>query len=247
MSSQQPDNSSTEPAVPGLLLRADGEARRPGILLLQEIFGLNASMRAIAEGFRTQGFDVFAPDLFWRQEPGVELDPTSAEGRARAETLMKGLDEHQALADIEQSVGRLKALDTASGKVAAVGYCLGGRLAYLTAAAGLVDAAVSYYGVAIHRSLNLAAKVTVPFLMHIARKDHLCDEQAQQDLHDAFDAKGNVTLHTYPDVGHAFARPNSPLWNEEAATKANTLTANFLRASLDARAAAPVSILAKAP
>lgn len=230
MSLDQPQIEGGQSSVPGLLLRADGADRRPGILLLQEIFGLNASMRAIAEGYRAQGFDVFAPDLFWRQEPGVELDATSAEARTRAEALMKGLDEREALADIADSIGMLKGLDTASGKVAAIGYCLGGRLAYLATADGLVDAGVSYYGVAIHRSLDLAAKLTVPFLMHIAGKDHLCDAQAQQDLHRTFDGKNNVTLHTYPEVGHAFARPNSPLWNEDAATKANALTAEFLSA-----------------
>ena len=232
------DGSRDNGVVPGLLLRGDGAQPRPGIVLLQEIFGLNASMRAIAEDFRGHGYDVFAPDLYWRQEGGVQLDPTSADDRGRAETLMKGLDEQAALADIAAAVAMLKGLDTSTGKVAAIGYCLGGRLAYLAAAANAVDSAVSYYGVAIHRSLALADAITVPVLLHIAKNDHLCGPDAQHDLKAALSAKQNFTLHTHPGVGHAFARPNSPSWDEEAAGNANRATFEFLSDTLAARASA---------
>jgi carboxymethylenebutenolidase len=95
-----------------------------------------------------------------------------------------------------------------------------------------VDAAVSYYGVGIHRSLEQGARITAPFLMHIAAQDHLCNSQAQQELHDAFAAKENFVLHTHAKVGHAFARPNSPLWDERAAGNANAITAEFLSRAL---------------
>lgn len=215
-------------AAHGFVLRAAGREPRPGILLLQEIFGLNASMRAVGEYFRSHGFDVAAPDLFWRQEAGVQLDPANAGDRERAQAMMAGLDEREALSDIAGAVQILKNLDTASGKVAAVGYCLGGRLAYLAAAEGLVDAAVSYYGVAIHRSLDLAEKISVPVLMHVAETDHLCDAQAQRDLHDACAGKSNFALLSHAGVGHAFARPNSPSWDDTAASRANQATLDFL-------------------
>jgi carboxymethylenebutenolidase len=213
-------------ACPGLLLTAERPALRPGILLLQEIFGLNASIREVAEDFRGQGYDVFAPDLFWRQEPGVQLDPTT--DRPRAEALMKGLSDEEALADMAASVRRLRGLPAATGQVAAVGYCLGGRLAFLAAAEGLVDAAVSYYGTGVHRALELAPKVDVPLLMHIAEQDHLCDAKAQQRLRTVLGVKDNVELLFHPGVGHAFARPNSPMWVEDVARRANAATADFL-------------------
>ncbi|WP_293972822.1 dienelactone hydrolase family protein [Sphingomonas sp.] len=218
--------------LPGLLLEAGGEASRPGILLLQEIFGLNASMRLIATAWRNSGYDVFAPDLFWRQQPGVELDPASAEDRERAQALMQGLDERLAIADIAAGVAMLRGRGRSSGRVAAVGYCLGGRLAYVSAAAGVVDAAISYYGVAIHRSLDLAGQVKVPLLIHVAGEDHLCDAEAQRELYEAFAFRPNVTLHTHRGVGHAFARPASPHWNETAAETANEMSLAYLRSSI---------------
>ena len=232
MSVSKSGGPGEESGVAGILLRADGGAPRPGIVLLQEIFGLNASMRAIAEDFHGHGYDVFAPDLFSRQERGVQLDPTDPEHRTRAEALMKGLDEQDALADIRAAVSILKGLDTSNGKVAAVGYCLGGRLAYLAAAAGLVDSAVSYYGVAIHRSLAAADQVSVPMLLHVAEEDHLCDRDAQQALRTALAGRENFSLQSHAGVGHAFARPNSPMWNEAAATGANGATFDFLAKTL---------------
>jgi carboxymethylenebutenolidase len=219
-------------AVPGLLLRADKPARQQGILLLQEIFGLNQSMRLTAQNFHNQGFDVFAPDLFWRQEEGVQLDPSAAGDREKAQSLMQGLDTQLAISDIAKSVEMLRGLDGATEKVAAVGYCLGGRMAYLAAASGLVDAAVSYYGVAIHQSLELADTISVPMLIHIAKDDHLCDAKAQKDMYDALAFRNNFTLHTHAGVGHAFARPNSDHWNERAADTANKMTYEFLRATI---------------
>ncbi|MBG6118483.1 carboxymethylenebutenolidase [Sphingobium sp. JAI105] len=213
---------------PGLLLTAGGDAPRPGIVLLQEIFGLNSSMRIIAENFTSLGYDVFAIDLFWRQQADVQLDPTDAGDRERAQALMAGLSEKEALADISGAARSLRRRSTATGKVAAVGYCLGGRLAYLAAADDLIDATVSYYGVAIHRSLDLADKISVPVLLHIAGEDHLCDEQAQKDLYAAFEHRHNFLLHTYQSAGHGFARPNSPLWKEGAANLANGVTSQFL-------------------
>jgi carboxymethylenebutenolidase len=212
--------------VPGILLQAKGVHPRPGIVLLQEIFGLNASMRAIADGFYQRGYDVFAPDLYWRQEPGVQLDPVA--DRPRAESLMKGLNEAEALDDVAAAVRLLRKLETSSDKVAAVGYCLGGRLAYLCAADNLVDAAVSYYGTGIHRSLELGRKITIPFLMHIAERDHLCDARAQKELSDAFADRNNFSLESHAGVGHAFARPGSPQWQEAAASNANSMTFDFL-------------------
>ncbi len=223
------DGESISSGVPGLLLRADGDTPRAGVLLLQEIFGINDSMRSVAHDMRAHGYDVFAPDLFWRQEEGVQLDPSRAEDRDRAQALMHGLDEQSALQDIALAVAHLRGLDTASGSVAAVGYCLGGRMAYLAAAAGLVDAAVSYYGVAIHRSLDLANRISVPVLLHVAKDDHLCDAEAQSDMYAALAFRDNFALHTYAGVGHAFARPNSSHWDAQAAGTANEMTFRFLR------------------
>ena len=135
--------------------------------------------------------------------------------------------------DIDRAAVVLRDLETSNGKIAADGYCLGGRLAFLAAAEGLVDAGVSYYGTGVHRVVAVGDKTRVPFLMHIAEQDHLCDQEAQRHLFDTLADKPNFSLRLHPGVGHAFARPNSPQWNGPAAQSANEMTFEFLAGALE--------------
>ncbi|HKQ82547.1 MAG TPA: dienelactone hydrolase family protein [Steroidobacteraceae bacterium] len=225
---------SKEGRMPAYLVEASGRDARPGIVVLQEIFGVNANMRQTAEVFATLGYDVIVPDLFWRQEPRIELDPSSPADRARAMTLKAGLDEECAVQDALAAVAHLQRSGRASGRAGAVGYCLGGKLAYLLATHAELSAAVSYYGVAIHGALDRAAALCAPLLVHIATNDDLCPPAAQKAIHDALGPRPNVQIIDHAAVGHAFARRGSTAFRSEAAERADSATAAFLTRHLKA-------------
>jgi len=218
--------------LPAYLARADGRSSAAGIVLLQEIFGVNANMRALADDYAARGFNAIVPDLFWRQEPSVQLDPADAAGRERATELMRGLDTALALDDAVAAATHLRSFDNASGKVGAVGFCLGGKLAYLLATRPQIDAAVSYYGVAIQSVLDKAKDVRAPLLLHIAQQDQLCPPEAQTAIKNALASHAHVTILDYPSVGHAFARRGGSGFDEAAADKADHATADFLARTL---------------
>ena len=213
--------------MPAYLARPDGQAPRAGIVVLQEIFGINANIRAIADGFAASGYAAIVPDLFWRQQAGVELDPADAGDRARAMALAQGLDQELAVADARAAADHLRTQGDGPIKVGAVGYCLGGKLAYLLSAGDGIDAAVSYYGVAIQAALDRAGEVKTPLLLHIAMADELCPPDAQQAIHAALDASPHVTIVDHPGVGHAFARDGGAAFDAAAAGRADGETARF--------------------
>jgi carboxymethylenebutenolidase len=203
------------------------------LVVLQEIFGVNSNIRGIADDFAAEGYVAIAPDLFWRQEPRVQLDPSREADRAKAMHLNTHLDQRQAIADAAAAleVARGYASPTASGF--AVGYCLGGKLAYLMAARGMVNAAVSYYGVGIQAALDEVPNIKGRILLHVAENDALCPPEAQQKIRVAVSAMGprGIVL-THPGAAHAFARRNGAAFNAEATTRANIATQDFLTAAL---------------
>src|ERR1051326_4953963 len=151
----------------------------PGIVVIQEIFGVNAVMRQVADDLAARGFFALAPDLFWRLKPGVQLtDQTDAEWQ-QAFGLMKQFNPDTGVADIQASIDALRKMPGVNGKVGAVGYCLGGLLAYLTAARADVDASVGYYGVNIDQKLDEAKNIKRPLMLHIAEKDQFVKPEAQ--------------------------------------------------------------------
>lgn len=202
------------------------EPSAPGVVLAQEIFGINSFVRDAAQRVAAAGFDVIAPDLFWRQEPGLQLSPDREADREKAMNLMKGLDQAEAVEDLSNAAAFLRA-QRPDRRVGIVGYCLGGKFAFLLAARGLVDAAVSYYGVAIQNALSEAANFDVPLLLHIAEEDHLCPAEARDQIVDALQPRGAEVM-IYPGAGHGFARTRSPAYVAEAASRANAATDAFL-------------------
>jgi carboxymethylenebutenolidase len=209
-------------------------ASRPngaGVVVLQEIFGVNANMRSVADDLAAAGFAAIVPDLFWRQQPGVELDP--ATDRERATSLMKGLDPDRAVQDALIAAAHLRTLENSNGKVGAIGYCMGGKLAYLLSMQQGIDTAVSYYGVAIQLSLDLIGNVRCPLLMHIAEEDHLCPPDAQRSIEQAAAKRADlIKIMRYPAVGHAFARPGGAAFSQDSAERADKATKGLLRAKL---------------
>ena len=199
------------------------------VILLQEIFGINANMRGIADEYAAAGYIAIAPDLFWRQRPGVQLDPNKPEDRETATTLMKGLDQIRAVDDALLAAAHVRSLPAFTGKMGAVGYCLGGKLAYLLAMRPGIDAAVSYYGVGIHGALDQASRLKCPILLHIAGKDQLCPPEAQAAIKQALTPLGNrVSIMDYPNCGHAFGRRGGAGYDETAARRADEATHRFL-------------------
>jgi carboxymethylenebutenolidase len=208
-----------------LALPASG--RGPGIVLLQEIFGVNQDMRSIADWYAERGFVVACPDLFWRQERGVQLTDKTDEEWQRAFELYRGLDVDKAIDDAGATMAFLRQHPASTGKVGATGYCLGGKLAYLLAVRHHPDCSVGYYGVGIENALDEIANLRNPLMLHIAQKDQYCPPEAQAAIHAALDNHPLVTLHDYPDQDHAFARNNGIHYNAQAAELANLRTLEF--------------------
>lgn len=206
-------------------LAKPASGRGPGMVVIQEIFGVNAVMRGITDRFAEAGYLALCPDLFWRQEPGIQLtDKTDAEW-ARAFDLFKGFDLAKGVADLDATIEALRKTPGCTGKIGTVGFCLGGRLAYLTATRTRVDAAVGYYGVYLTEHLNEV--IRCPLLLHIAGGDEYVPPEAQKEIHAALEHNVKVKLYHYPGIGHAFAREGGKHWDAQAAKTANARTLAF--------------------
>jgi carboxymethylenebutenolidase len=204
----------------------------PGLVVIQEIFGVNQVMRRISDDLAAQGYVALCPDLFWRQEPGIQItDSTEAEWQ-KAFALLNGFNQDKGMEDLKATIATLRAHPACTGKVGSIGFCLGGRLAYMTATRTDVDAAVSYYGVGLETLLGEAQNIKNPLLMHIAEKDKFVPPEAQQKIKDGLAKHPKVTIYTYPGVDHAFARVGGHSYVKEAADQANQRTAEFLKKNL---------------
>jgi carboxymethylenebutenolidase len=200
----------------------------PGIVLAQEIFGVNKTMCQIADTFAAQGFVVLCPDLFWRQEAGVDITDGSEAEWAKAFQLFQGFNVDKGIEDLQATLAFLRQRRECTGKVGVVGYCLGGSLAYLMATRSDVDCAVGYYGVSIHNGLGEAANLKKPLMLHIAENDKFVPKEAQDQIKAALGGNGLVTIHSYPGQDHAFARISGQSYVAAPAALANQRTEAFL-------------------
>src|SRR6201992_4019286 len=204
---------NTPAGAMGGYLAMPASGRGPGLVVIQEIFGVNKVMRDLADGFAARGYFALCPDLFWRIEPGVQLtDQTDAEWK-KAFDLMNKFDPASGVKDIQATIATLRAMEGCGKKVGAVGYCLGGLLAYLTAARTDADASVGYYGVNIPAFLGEAANIAKPLMLHIAAEDGFVPKPAQEQMIAGLKENPRVTLHRYDGVDHAFARPGGKNFN----------------------------------
>jgi carboxymethylenebutenolidase len=199
----------------------------PGIVLLQEIFGVNQHIRNVADQYAADGYVVIAPDLFWRNGARIELGYDDA-GWKRAVELMNATDFALAQSDIAATVKTLRALDGVAGRIASIGYCFGGRLSYHTAANGLVDAAVCYYGGGIQNALERAGQIKVPMLMHFGSADSHIPLTAVTSIAERFDDNDQVEIHVYADAEHGFNCNHRSSYNQRAAAQAHGNTLLFL-------------------
>lgn len=209
----------------------------PGIVLIQEIFGVNRVMRDLADDLAAKGFLVLCPDLFWRQQPGIDITDQSQAEWDRAFELFQGFDLDLGIADLIATLDRLRALEACTGKVGTVGYCLGGQLAYMLACRSNVDTAVGYYGVRIQDFLDESRNISRPLLLHMPTEDQFVPKDAQQAIVSDLGDNPLVTLHRYPGMDHAFARRGGEHYDEAQATRANQRTLEFLNHGLGHKAA----------
>jgi carboxymethylenebutenolidase len=199
----------------------------PGLIVIQEIFGVNAGLRKICDDFAARGYIAVCPDLFWRQQPGVQItDKTQAEWD-RAMELYNGFDAEAGLRDLLSTLGHIRAMKGCSGKVGAVGYCLGGKMAYMMAARSDVEATVSYYGVALDKMLDEVMDIRMPFIINIAGLDKYVPAPVRDKIVKSCARNPAIKVHIYEGVDHAFARPGGQNYNKEAADRANDRTTKF--------------------
>ena len=198
------------------------------VVMIQEIFGVNHAMRALSDWVADMGFIAVCPDLFWRQEPGIQITDATKEEWDRAFALMNGFDQAKGIEDLKATLAAARALPGCNGKAATMGFCLGGRLAFMMATQSDADCNISYYGVGIDQLLGDKDKIGKPLLMHVAEKDRFVPEEARKTMQAALAGNANVALHVYPGVDHAFARMGGHSWDGRAATIANGRTAELL-------------------
>ncbi len=203
----------------------------PGIVLIQEIFGVNAHIQSVADQYASDGYVVLAPDLFWRSEPGVQLG-YGEEDWERAFALMQALDFELAIDDLRRSADLLRGRDECSGRVASVGYCMGGVLSFLLAAHQSVDAAVCYYPGSIEKRLDQAEKIKCPTLFHFAEEDQHIDSDAVAAVQQKMGQVGQAQIETYPGVDHGFNCWARPMYNQNAAALAHGRSLVFLAENL---------------
>lgn len=207
----------------------------PAIIVIQEIFGVNAVMRGKCEALATQGYVAICPDLFWRIEPNIQITDKTEEEWAKAFELFGKFDVDKGVEDLASTLAAVRSkgpgLEAAGGKVGCVGYCLGGKLAYLVAARTDIDASVGYYGVHIDEMLDEAKNITTPLLLHIAEKDEFVPPEAQAKIVNGLKGHSQAATYSYP-ADHAFSREGGAHYDETCAALANQRTKDFLAAKL---------------
>jgi len=211
---------------------ATAQTPAPAVVVIQEIFGVNKVMRDICDGLAAQGFVAVCPDLFWRIEPGIDITDQSEAEWKRAFELFNAFDVDAGVGDIAATIAAVRGFEGVSGKVGAVGYCLGGLLAFLTATRTDADACISYYGVGLEKHVGEADKLARPLLMHIAEKDQFVPPEAQQVILAALKDHPQIQIHTYAGRDHAFAREGGAHYDAEDAARANGRSLTFFQTHL---------------
>lgn len=211
--------------LPAYVARPEGSARA-AVIVIPEIFGVNEGIRRKCHVWADKGYLAIAPDIFWRFAPGVELDPDVPEQLQEAFGYFQQYDADDGVKDIEAAIRWARGQGVA--KVGCVGYCLGGRLAYMVATRTDADASVGYYGVMIDQMLGESHAIARPLMLHIAGADHFVSPEAQAAIHAGLGDHPRVTLHDYPGLDHGFATEMGDRRDEAGAQLADSRTEAFL-------------------
>jgi carboxymethylenebutenolidase len=199
---------------------------RGAIIVIQEIFGVNPGIRQKCDKLAADGWLAVAPDLFWRLQPEVSLNPDVESEFGQALDLMGKFNQDAGIRDIEATIHHIRRT-LGVAKVGCVGYCLGGRLAFMTAARTDIDASVGYYGVGIDGLLHEKHAIAHPLMLHIPTADGFVPRETQAAMHAGLDDHPKVTLHDYEGLDHGFATETGKRRHEAAANLADSRTAAF--------------------
>ena len=203
------------------------------VVVLQELFGVNADIRKHCDELAEQGYLAVAPDLYWRQEPGVDLNVISEADWQHGLRLYSAYDRDAGVTDIKDTIDAVRNLPECNGKVALLGYCLGALMVFMTAVRNdSIDAAVWYHGADTEKYLGEVNGLHAPILMHLAEEDEFISKAAQAEIKAALAKKPNATMYSYPGQSHAFSRHNGAHYNAAAAALANGRTSEFLHQQL---------------
>jgi carboxymethylenebutenolidase len=206
-------------------------AARGAIIVIQEIFGINPGIRQKCDDWAAKGYLAVAPDVFWRQAPGVELDPDVPEEFQAGVANMMRHDFDLGIQDVEAVIHWIRR-EQGLAKVGLVGFCMGGKIAYMAAARTDVDASVGYYGVGIDQMLNESHAIAKPLLLHVPTADHFVTADAQRAMHDGLKSNKHVTLHDYAGLDHGFADTFGERRDETGAKLADQRTEEFFAANV---------------
>jgi carboxymethylenebutenolidase len=214
----------------------------PGLLLIQEIYGVSDYIRAVAADLAALGYVVAAPDLFWRLERNWQADH-DAEGLTASLALAAGFDAQAGLADAAAALDHLRSLPEVDGGTGVIGFCFGGTIAYFLAARSEVDAVVSFYGSEVPASLDALEQITGPLQFHFGGADPYIPRDQILAVEQAAAGRANVEIHVEEGAGHAFHNRKAPMFYvPEPAARAWQRTEEFLRRHLPVRdKAAPTS------
>jgi carboxymethylenebutenolidase len=211
--------------IPAYVARPEGTPRG-AIIVQQEIFGVDPGIRRKADSWAAEGYLAVAPDSFWRQKPGIELSPYVEAEMQQALDHMMAHDFDLGMRDLEAVIHWIRR-EEGVPKVGLVGFCMGGKIAYMVAARTDIDASVGYYGVMIDQMLGEKHAIARPLMLHIPTADHFVDAAAQKAIHDGLDDHPRVTLWDYEGLDHGFAAEIGARRNEAGAKLADQRTAQF--------------------
>jgi carboxymethylenebutenolidase len=204
----------------------------PAVVVIQEIFGVNADLRDTCDELASQGYLAVSPDLFWRMEPGVDITDQSEAEWKKGFGFYTAFDREAGVADIASTMETARSLPGANGKVGLMGYCLGGLMTFITTARKGADVSVVYYGGGIEKHLDEANNIKNPLLIHLGEEDEYIPKDAQRAIIEAFKDNTSARVFTYPGCMHAFARHRGIHYDKTAAALANGRTADFFKLHL---------------
>ena len=199
---------------------------RGAIIVIQEIFGVNPGIRKKCDDWAAKGYLAVAPDVFWRQKPGLEFDADIPEQFQESIGYMMKHDFDLGIRDVEATIHWIRR-EAGVAKVGLVGFCMGGRVAYMAATRTDIDASVGYYGVMIDQMLGEANAIAKPLLLHVPTADGFVGPDAQKAMHEGLDGNSHVTIHDYEGLDHGFAAEHGARRDEEAAQLADKRTSDF--------------------
>ena len=205
----------------------------PVVIVLHEVFGVDEDIRLTCRELAAKGFIAVAPELYWRQERGIDLDVRSDADWQKGLKLNAGYDRDVGVRDIVATMGAARQLKGASGKVGVMGFCIGGLMTYLTAARHHPNAAVAYHDGDTEKYLGEAQGISAPLLMHLGEEDEFISKDAQAQIKAALAHVPSAKIFSYPGCHHAFARHNGLHYDAQAAALANGRTDAFLAKHLN--------------